>query len=459
MSTTLIRTPLLREEFFVIARLAATMATTRMLSYVSGIITMSILGHYSTVGMASLTLAMAIQQVMVAASFSGLVGTETEVAKRHGAGEHERATAFVLSSILVAFGMGCLMSALSVIVSWVFASRHAADGVDAFSPLQTIGYGMPAFCIYLSISFYFEATQRPRFVLLLAILGTSVTALATFWLVHASSALGISSESSAALALTLSRYVLAAVALAMVLWMNRRGLSAAMGQIGTCLPHDCLALLKIGVPAGFADAMTTVSVSSMTWFVGNLGVVALNAYQIASQWLGLLMLIGAGCATAATIRATQAMGALDRTRAVNAASAGIMLLLMLDAIAWIAYLAIPGLWAHIYGASPEVTRYAIPNQKWATLIFAIECPLILLIGVGRAYRLTVRLPVIKACCFILIALPACVCVVRYFSDPLPYLLSGIVPAVLVALLIVAWNMRPIFDSGHAETKLNASETR
>ncbi|MBN3831911.1 MATE family efflux transporter [Burkholderia sp. Ac-20344] len=446
----------LRSELQVVVRLAATMAATRLLTYLSGVISMAIVGHFSTVAMASLTLAIAVQQVMIVACFSGLVGTETEVAKRYGAGEHREATAFAVSSILVGLSLGILMAGMSLGFYSMLASHPSGSGIDASSPLLTIGCGIPALCVYLSISFYFEAIQRPRIVLFLAALGTFVNAIATYGLVRIATSISVSPEFSAALALTLSRFLQASVALALVIWLNRTEVRSAVLRSRDRFLKDFAALVKIGVPAGTADALTTIAVSSMTLLVGRLGVVALNAYQIASQWLGLLMLIGAGCATAATIRATQAVGNQDHIRAVSATIAGIVVLIALDVIVAIAYLTAPGLWSQMYGVSQHAARYAIWNQAWATLIFVIECPLVLLIGVGRAHGITVKLPAIKAACFIVIALPICFWIVTRLTNPLPFLLAGIAPAVAVALSVIAWKMRGALGIGNVEARAGVS---
>jgi MATE family multidrug resistance protein len=437
----------LKLETFAIARFASTMVATRVFAFAQTLTIMIVLGRYSASGMAGMTLALAIGQVMVVASFSMLIGIETEVARRHGAQDKQGVARILLSGLGFAVLTGLLMAVISLLAYILLlpslgeSSKYADSLVYTLPALKMLGLGMPAFCAYLAISFYFEAIGEAKIVLFLSIFGWLVGLVCALILIPDHLHLGIGPSMGAALSLTVARVAEAALALLILLTKKPRIFANAFSKMREHFWPDAKTLLAIGVPMCLADSMTTVAVSSMTGLVGALGSQALNIYQIATHFLAMLMLIGTGVTAAITIRITNAIGAKDVQLEAITMRSGFLLLFMLDAAVILLYFLFPHAWPGFYAANADVTGHASTNQIWSILVFCIECPLILLVGIGRAKGMTARLPIIKAACFIGIALPMAFFITKHYTNPLPYLLFGLVPTVVVALAAASWQMR------------------
>jgi multidrug resistance protein, MATE family len=444
LSLTGIQMSELANEAWAIARFAYAMVATRIFAFAQGMLIMLLLGRHSPAGMASMSLALAIGQVLIVLGFSALIGTETEVARRHGAKDRAGIGQFMLSAYAYALLVGTLMAVLAVLAclilgqaSWAHTGGYVETMNTTLPAILVIGLGLLPYCLYLTSSFYLEATGKPKLNTALSICGLVAGVGSALVLIPDYPGLGLSPGIGAAWALTMARTLQGMLALAIVLLDIGPMLAGAARKFSTAFRDHARALLAIGLPMSLADSTTTVAVSSMTFLVGSLGAAALNTYQISSHFLALLMLIGTGITTGITIRVTHAIGAGDAGAERLATCGGGLLLVLLDVTVLCLLAAFPRLWPSLYTIPADTATFVSFNQIWALLVFALECPLILMIGIGRAKGMTVRLPTIKAACFAGIALPLACGVVR-LETPQPFLLASLVPAVAVAFL-VAWH--------------------
>lgn len=438
----------IKNEALEIGKLVLAMVATRIFAFTQAMVVMVILGRYSGTEMAGMSMATAVSQVLIVLGFSMMIGAETEIAKRHGAGNNGGAVQFLMSSYLFAFIVGLLMVVLALsaghlIVALKLSEKDGyGEAIDVtLSAIKVIAIGFPAFCLYLTSSYYFEATCQPKIETMLAVLGLVVAVGCALILIPDRLGLGISPGFGAAWSLTAMRIVQATVSVSVVTWKTGKEMKRQAGQLFRCFWMDAKDLLSIGIPMSLADCTTTVAVSLMTFMVGSLGSSALNVYQMSSHFLAVMMLIGSGLVSGVTIRVTNAIGAKDIDKENLSLSGGLLLLIFVDAIILSIYLLFPASWASIYKTTSELTAFVAWNQIWALLVFLIECPLMLLIGIGRAKGLTGKLPTIKAMCFVFISLPITYMIITRAAEPRPMLLASLVPTVAAALVITMLQFR------------------
>lgn len=455
MFTTRFGARALLQEARAAARFSAPMVGTRIFAFGQSMVVVAILGRHSLVDMAGMSLAAAVGQVLIMLGFGGLIGTQTEIARRYGAKDHSGVLTVLASSYVFALMFGIALGCGGFLVfkgvaalPWASVGGYRETVAIALPAMKVLAIGMPAYCIYLASSYYLEATRQPKYDTLLSVGGLVVAAITASVLIPDSLGLGLRPGLGAAWTLTTLRILQAVAAVCIVIAKTSGSLLEGFARLKQAFWPHTRALLRIGIPFALADCLTTAAVSSMTFLVGALGVSALNVYQMSTHFLALLMLAGTGVTTAITVRVTNAIGAGDIEDEERAASGGLLLLIILDSLVLLLFLGFPGGWSLIYSADPLVAGYVTSNQAWALLVFMLECPLVLMIGIGRAKGLTVRLPTIKAICFAVIALPVTYALLTLLKEPRPFLLLGLVPTVFVALAVIsAQFMRSTRSSG------------
>ncbi len=317
-------------------------------------------GQGSGMELGALSLAMAPQLVLMLVGIGLSQGVLVLVAQAHGAGEQGRCGAVLRVGVLQALGFGVVIGLLLQGAGPVFASMgHAPDLAERAGLVAAIlGWGMPGVLVFNACTFFLEGLGRPRAGLVVMIGGNLISAgLAWLWV-------GEHGAPGAALAMTLTRFLMGAT-LALYVWRLRDRVELGVrGTLSHTLRHDMPALgrrlRRLGYPLALAQGLEAGSFSGLVLMAGYLGPAALGGYQITMNLIATVFMIGVGLSTASAVRVGQAVGRHDRVNMARAGWAAMLLVVVLTGAIGLSFGSLAEGIAAIYTNDPAVRAVAIP---------------------------------------------------------------------------------------------------
>ncbi len=312
-------------------------------------------GHASARDLAYYGLSLAPFHIIMVTGIGLLAGTPVLVAQRDGAGRSETCGAVWRVGLLLGGAFGCLGAVALCFGEPLFLALEQTPemAAGAAEALAMHAVGLPAIMLFLATGFYMEGIGRPAPGMVAALIANLVN-LALNWLLIGGElgapALG---ASGAALATSLSRWVMLAVLLGYVLCMKdgrRYGVRGGVRDGARTLRQS----LRLGTPLAMTTGLEVAAFSLVASFAGRLGDVPMASYQAALNVLALVFMLSLGLAAAAAVRVANAVGRHDSTGMAVAAwvALGLNSALMLAIAAGIALLAGPV--AALYSSDPAV---------------------------------------------------------------------------------------------------------
>lgn len=272
-----------------------------------------------------------------------------------------------------------------------------AIGVDeaviplAAGYLDAIAWGLPAIGMFYVLRFTSEAVSHTRPLLLVAIVGLAMNALADWVLMYGRFGFP-------ALGAVGTGYASAIVQWAMFLVLLWYMHGAPRFRAFEIFSHfewprwkPSVELVRLGFPIAVAIFMEGSLFSAVGLLMATLGTTVVAGHQIAVNWAALMFMVPMGVAGGITVRVGQALGRGDADRAQFAGVTGIVLcvgIMMFSALAMIVFR------EHIvalYTRNPAVTAMAM-SLLWVAAAFQVFDGLqVAASGVLRGYKDT-RVP-------------------------------------------------------------------
>lgn len=403
-------------------------------------------GHYGGAALAHYGIALAPHIFLLVVGIGLLVGTVVLVGQADGAGEPEKCGAIWHSSLILAAVAGVMAGGVMLfgetVLDLMGQTADMARGGGA--ALHGFALGMPAILLYLATSFLLEGVGRPRAGMLIA-LSANLPNLALNWvLIGGHLGLPEMAAAGAALATTVTRWLMLAALLTYALTLHDRaryrlttGALATRATIGR--------LIHIGTPLAIATGLESGSFTMLATFAGWLGEVEMAAYQTCINVVSFAFMMAIGLSTATSVRAANAVGRGDRRGLALAGWLGTALATVLMLAIGIVVLWQREALAMLYSDVEAVRDLARTGLLLVAAVLVFDGIQATLMGAHRGAADVVIPTTCQGVAFWIIGVPAAYLLGVHMGYGVPGLLFGLLMALIAASLFLtsrfAWLSR------------------
>ncbi|MFO1056010.1 MAG: MATE family efflux transporter [Dongiaceae bacterium] len=312
--------------------------------------------------LAYFAISLAPQTTMLVIGYGLLIGVAVLTAQADGAGRPRQCGRIWQHGLAVAAGLGLLYALLlqagEPILLATGQTPDLAEGGGAV--LRQFAAGMPAILIFVACSCFLEGIGRPQPGRVVSLAANLVNAGLCWLLIFGHAGLPAMGAAGAALAATITRWLMVAAIVGYILAMPdgerfglRRGGAGEFGQ-------GVIKLLRLGLPLAVAAALETSAFATATLFAGWLGEGPLAAFQIALNVCTLAFMLSVGVSTASGLRVAHAVGREDRIGMVRAGWSGAAVILALMAVVGLAIGLEREAIARFYSSDPAIVALTVP---------------------------------------------------------------------------------------------------
>jgi len=379
------------------------------------------------------------QSILLSSGIGLLIGTIVLCAQADGAGDRHHCGGLWRLSLRLAGCLGFAFAAIlalgDTLMTWLGQPADIAAGSGA--ALRWFAIGMPGLMLFAACNFFLEGISRPWPGTVIMLTGNVLNLLIAWPLVEGSFGLPALGASGAALATSLTRWVMFGAAF---LYIHRLPDRATYGITrGTRWQRgDLRRLLALGLPLGFAVALESSCFMSTIVMAGWLGTATLATMHAAINVTSLVYMLTTGVATAAAIRVANAIG---RDSWHDAAKAGWVAMglevMVMAAIALILFFAAVPI-ARSYSDDTDVLALLIPVLGLTAAIIIIDGMQGVLMGALRGTADTLIPTIIYGLSFWAVGVPiGYVFGFRHGQGPMA-LMSGLGVSLAIAMVLLAW---------------------
>jgi MATE family multidrug resistance protein len=314
-----------------------------------------------------------------------LIGVVILTAQRDGAGRPESCGAVWRNGMALAGGLGLLGGLLLLAGEPVFLllGQSPTMAAGAAEALAMSAVGLPAILLYIATVFFLEGIGRPAPGMVVALSANLVNAGLNWLLIEGQWGLPAMGASGAALATSLTRWLMFAVLAVYVLKMagNRRyGVRGGLKDT----EETARKLFRLGAPLAITTALEVGAFSMVATFAGRMGETNMAGYQVAMNVVTLVFMLSLGFAGATSVRVANAVGRGDSSGIRLAGWMGSGLDLTLMVLLALAIWAAPGPLAAFYTDDPAVQAVAIAGLAVITVMILVDGTQVVLLSATRA---------------------------------------------------------------------------
>jgi len=425
------------EQFRLILRHATPMLIAQLASMGMMVIDTVLLGHYGTEDLAAAAVGGGIYIALLVA-LAGIVQAVTPiVAHLKGAGRDDK----IAACLQQAFWLAALLAIPGVLFlrhpDALLALARIEPGVEAKTRayLDLLAWGMPAALLYRTFYAFANAVGRPRPLMFISLVATSVHGVLAWLLVGGhvgSSALGVlgcglSNALVGWLALCCGlAYLVFSPALAPYRLLQRWQWPqrAAFGE-----------LLRLGLPLGFSSLVEISSFTLIALFIAQLGATVVAGHRIVANLAALSYMLPLALAMATLAQVGHAAGARDWRRARVAAGAGLLLASALAAALGVLLWISAGTVLAGYTNDPAVRSVALALIGYVAVYQLFDALQTVAAYALRGYKITVVPMFVHVVCFWLVGLAGGWWLA--FHAAVPMGVAGFWAAMLASLMLAA----------------------
>ncbi len=339
----------------------------------------AIVGHLGTTELAALALAVALLTAIFSLSIFLTYGTTAQVARLHGAGEHERAGALAAQALWLGLGIGVALGAALALLAPQAIALLGGDGRVgelASRYLRIACFGVPAFMLILAGQGFLRGVSDLRTPLVVLGLGNVANVVLNVVLVYGAD-LGLDGSAIGTAIAQVGMGLVFVVLLLRAPAATRRprwSLMAPLVRMGGDL------VVRTGALLGSFLVASAV--------LARIGEASLGAHQVAFQLFVFLALVLDAIAIAGQVLVGRALGAGDRDLAAAAARRMLVLALYAGLVLGAVLLLLGGVVPRLFTDDEAVIERAravwpllVAMQPAAAVVFALDG---ILIGAGDA---------------------------------------------------------------------------
>ena len=342
-------------------------------------------GHAGTADLAHYGLSTAPFLVLMVFGIGLLAGTPILVAQRDGAGRPATCGAVWRVGLVLAGTLGVLggLALLAGEPLFLMLGQSPAMAAGAGAALSMLAFGLPAVLLYLATIFFLEGISRPVPGMVIALSVNLLNAGLNWLFIEGHGGFPAMGAEGAALATSITRWVMFAAAAAYVLTMRdaeRFGVRGSLrGQEETIRKA-----LRLGAPLAMTTGLEVGAFALIATFAGRLGEAAMAGYQASMNVTSLAFMLSIGLAAATAVRVANAVGRDDSKGMTRAAWTGIGLTLALMLVLGIGLWNLPGPVAAIYSDDPAVRAITLAALAVVALMIVVDGAQAVLSSAARA---------------------------------------------------------------------------
>jgi MATE family multidrug resistance protein len=311
--------------------------------------------------LAFFAISLAPQTTMLVIGYGLLIGVAVLTAQADGAGRPRHCGRIWHHGLAVAGGLGLLYALLLQLGEPILLATgqtpELARGGGVV--LRQFAAGMPPILMFVACSCFLEGIGRPQPGMVVSLAANLVNAGLCWLLIFGHAGLPAMGAAGAALAATITRWLMLAAIVGYILAMRDGGRFGVRSSGGE-LVAGILKLLRLGLPLAVAAALETSAFATATLFAGWLGEGPLAAFQIALNVCTLAFMLSVGVSTASGLRVAHAIGREDRTGMARAGWSGAAVILALMAVVGLVIGLEREAIARFYSSDPAIVALAVP---------------------------------------------------------------------------------------------------
>jgi multidrug resistance protein, MATE family len=313
------------------------------------------------------------QIIMIAVGVGLIVGAVVLTAQADGAGRLTECGRIWRLALILAGGLGLIFSLMLLRGDLLLRllGENPEITVGGARVMKMWAVGMPAALLYMATGSFFEGISRPRPAMTVS-LGANLVNFALAWgLVFGHWGLPAMGAAGAALATSLTRWLMFFVLSARALLMpdaERFGIHAPLAGYYRLTGK----MLLLGLPVAFAVTCETTAFSGATVIAGWLGDTPLAAYQLSINVTSFFYMLTLGLGTAAAVRVGNAVGRGDQPGVRHAGWVAVGLVFVLMLLVGLAIRLLRGYIAAIYTGDAAVIEAALPALAVISLLVVFD---------------------------------------------------------------------------------------
>jgi MATE family multidrug resistance protein len=291
-----------------------------------------LVGHAGGHQLAFFAISIAPQLIMVTIGTGLLLGTVVMTAQADGAGRLDECGRIWRLALLIGAALGVLFGLLQWQGEWLLRQIGESEDIAAAGGrvLAVWAFSMPALLLYMATTSFLEGITRPRAAMLVSLSANVVNFALAWGLVFGHAGLPAMGAVGAALATTITRWLMFLALAGHALTMQdgaRFGIRKPLGGYYHLAGH----LLFLGLPVALSVAFESTAFSGATFIAGWMGETPLAAYQLSINVTSFFYMLTLGLATAAAVRVGNAVGRGSQKDVMRAGwvAVGLVILLML----------------------------------------------------------------------------------------------------------------------------------
>ncbi len=327
-----------------------------------GVTDIIIVGHYSDLALAAVSLGVSIWNPLMLFVAGALMCCSIVTAHRYGAKEFDKIPMVVRDGIyIVAIFMGIAMLIMCFPHPLLKLFNAKTDLIaPTVSYLRALSIGVPAIFIYFVLRYLCEGLRRPGITLRVSIVGFMINALLNYSLVYGVDVLWIPSLGvwGSGLGTGLTFWCMLGLMIGFLQSDQRLASLKLFGQIGKPDWRHIKELLRLGLPNGatvFAE-VTIFAVSGL--MLSRFGELVVGSHQIALNISGVAFMVPLSVSFALTAIVGQEMGRKNYEAAVRMAFMGVVLATVLMIINAIMLIGLRHLLPHAFTSNIELLKVA-----------------------------------------------------------------------------------------------------
>lgn len=383
-----------------IIRLAFPILLANLAMVGDGVVDTTMLGHYSSMDLAAMSIAVAIYITIYALCIGLLQGLQQLFAQAHGSGDLEHLWTVILQGLLLS-AVFCVVAIVAVL--WCAAHLslfHAIPGTEAISAayMRMLALALPLQIVLRVFQNHAQVSGRERRVVIYNVWMLLIKAFLSWLLIFGHAGLPEMGARGAALGSFLSLVIVLPLFLyggrgdypARVAW---RGLWQAALRERSAFVR----MLRISVPSAATSFADIAAYTSMAILAAHFGAEQAGAHQIAANLGALLYFIPASLAAACCILVSHRVGAgrLDEARSLSWLSLRANAVMTLCIVTTVLVLR-PSI-AHLY--TGDVTVYSLVLALFGVvwLFHFFDAQLVMLVGLLRCWGITLMPMCVYTC--------------------------------------------------------------
>lgn len=323
-----------------------------------GVVDSIMVGHVSPTALASVAIGNLYFFGLAVFGMGVLMALDPVVAQAVGAGDEPTIARAVQRGLLLAVGLSVptcvLLLTARRFLTWI--GEPAAVIPDAARFARIMIPGVLPFFAFVVFRQSLQAMGRMRPIVLAIVLSNLLNALLDWVLIFGHLGAPAMGVPGSAWATTISRWVMAALLLALSWPELRHRLFPLRPEIAEWRPF--VRMLVLGVPIGLQYALEWGVFGTVLLLMGRIGTVAVAAHQIAINVASLTFMVPLGISAAATVLVGHAVGRGDADGARRSAGAALATGVAFMALMALLFLLVPEAIARVYSEDAAVIALA-----------------------------------------------------------------------------------------------------